>query len=188
MATRSPIKRRTLLLCLLSWPAAAETPFTLDALMARLAAAGPRRARFTETRRYAALEGALESRGWLSFEAGRLVKTTDWPDPERLEVDGTRIVITAGNEPPRVIDMAMAPPLRILIEAVRGPLAGDIASLHRAFDVQLAGTWPAWSLRLVPLAAGPVHDVRLQGAGDVITGIIVKQANGDEQAMVISPS
>lgn len=176
------------LLCLLCSPAGAEPAFTLESLMARMAAAGPRRARFTETRRYGALEGTLDSRGWLSFDGGRLVKTTEWPEAERLEVDGTRIVITAGNEPPRVIDMAMAPPLRVLVEAVRGPLSGDIEALRRGFATELAGTPAAWSLHLVPKVAGPVRDVRLDGAGAAVTRIAVTQTNGDEQVMVIAPS
>lgn len=185
-----------LLLCLLcslaaaelAATSAAEPPFTLESLMAHMAAAGPRRARFTETRRYAALDIALESRGWLSFEGGRLVKVTEWPDPERMEVDGQQIVITTGNEPPRVIDMGMAPPLRALVDAVRGPLSGDLAALQRGFVVELAGTLAAWSLHLVPRAAGPVWDVRLDGAGDAITRITVVQSNRDQQVTVISPS
>lgn len=179
--------RRALLLALISSPAAAEPAFTLEALMARMAAAAPRRARFTETRRYAALSGTLESRGWLAFENGRLTKMTEWPDPERLEVDGQRIVITQANDPPRVIDMAMAPPLRLLVDAIRGPLAGDIEALRRSFTPALAGTLQTWSLHLTPRTPGPVRDVHLTGQSSEITTITLTQANGDEQLMRISP-
>ena len=159
--------------------------------MARMATAAPRRARFTETRRYAALNSTLESRGWLAFENGRLTKMTDWPDPERLEVDGQRIVITQGNEPPRVIDMAMAPPLRLLVDAIRGPLSGDIEALRRSFAPTLTGTLPAWSLHLTPHTPGPLpgplRDIHLTGRSSDITTITLTQANGDEQSMAISP-
>jgi hypothetical protein len=189
------LHRRTLLLfaaATWAWPAAAETPLTLEALMARMAAAPARRAQFRETRRFAALDGALESRGWLSFtrgvSGGRLEKMTEWPEPERLEVDGARIVITAGNEPPRVIDTGMAPPLGVLIDAIRAPLSGDVAALRRGFEVALSGTMQQWHMELVPRVAGVLRVVRLDGSGDVVSRIDVVQQNGDEQMMAITPA
>ena len=189
------LRRRSLLLLPLAaaWAraAAAEPPLTLEALMARMAAVPARRARFTETRRFAALDSTLESRGWLSFSrvggVVRLEKTTDWPQPERLEVDGARVVITAGNEPPRVIDTGMAPQLGVLIDAIRAPLSGDAAALQRGFAVTLTGTMEQWRMELVPRTPGVLRSVRLEGAGDAVSLIDTVQPNGDEQAMAITP-
>ncbi len=189
------LRRRSLLPLLLAaaWSvrALAEPPLTLDALMARMAAVPARRAWFTETRRFAALDGTLESRGWLSFSraggVGRLEKATEWPEPERLEVDGARVVITTGNEPPRVIDIGMVPQLAVLIDAIRAPLSGDVAALQRGFAVTLSGTMQQWRMELVPRTQGVLRSVRLEGSGNAISLIDMVQPNGDEQAMAITP-
>ena len=61
----------------------------LTALMAGLAAVPERRAAFQETRRFAALDQPLLSTGHLLYRRpGYLSKTTDWPQPETLVVDG----------------------------------------------------------------------------------------------------
>lgn len=186
----SPTRRRLALLILLAWSrrAAADTSaFTVDSLLARLAAVPERRAGFTERRRFAALDTILESRGTLALRGTRLEKITDWPQPERLEIDGDRIVITAANEPPRVLDIGMAPELRLLVDAIRGPLTGDAAALRRAFIASVTGTIESWTLDLAPRDPRHLRAVRLLGHGDQPETLIVTQANGDEQTMTISP-
>ena len=158
--------------------------------MARLASVPERRATFREERHFAAIEGALQSTGHLVYRRGHLEKVTDWPDPERLEVDGDRLVLTAGNQPPRVIDMAQVPELRILIDAVRGPLLGDGAALARAFNAATAGAWTAWRLDLTPrdpAATRFLRLVRLDGHADQVDRLAITMANGDEQVMTITP-
>lgn len=161
----------------------------LDALMARLAAVPGRRAAFTETRRFAALDRPLESTGRLVYRRPSYIeKATDWPERESLVVDGNRLVLTTGQEPPRVVDLGSQPELRVLVDAIRGPLSGDLAALQRAFTVRLDGTMAAWELDLQPLdprAARLLRRVTVGGAGaDVRT--VVLQANGDEQRMTIT--
>lgn len=156
--------------------------------MARMAAVAERRATFREERRFAALEGVLQSTGRLHYRPGYLEKVTDWPQPERLLVEGDRVVLTAGSEAPRVIDLGMVPELRVLIDAIRGPLAGDAAALRRVFEVEVAGTMEGWTLTLAPRdpAAGKLlRSVRLDGGGDQVRRIALTQANGDEQVMMI---
>ena len=154
--------------------------------MAQMAAAPARRAAFDETRRFAALDAPLESRGWLAYRPGYLEKVTTWPVAERLEVAGDRIVVTEGNEAPRVIDLAYVPALRVLIDAIRGPLSGDAGAVRRAFWTALTGGTGGWALTLVPRAGpGVVRSVRLEGVGDAVRRIRVAQGNGDEQVMVI---
>ncbi len=158
--------------------------------MARLAATPERRAAFRERRRFAALSMPLESVGTLSYRQGHLEKITTWPQPERLEVNGDRLILTVGNDPPRVIDMARVPELRALIDAIRGPLLGDAAAVRRAFRAETAGTLAAWTLDLTPLdpaAARFLRRVHLQGRDDQVDRLVITQANGDEQAMTIIP-
>ena len=154
-----------------------------------------RRASFIEERRFRALDQALESRGTLSLRRGRLEKVTDWPQPERLEVEGDRVVMTLGNEPPRVIELGMAPELRVLIDAIRGPLLGDAAALRRAFDARVSGTEAGWTLTLVPREASAsrlMRDAVLSGHGDQVDRLVVTQANGgfagdDDPAALTGP-
>ena len=159
--------------------------------MAALAAVPERRSRFRETRRFAALDQPLVSEGRLLYRRpAYFEKITDWPQPERLVVDGERLVLTEGNEPPRVVELARAPELRTLVEAIRGPLAGDLAALRRAFRIAADGSLAAWTLDLSPLdpaAARLLQSVRIAGTVDSLQEITLTQANGDVQRMTISP-
>ncbi|MBC7799317.1 MAG: outer membrane lipoprotein carrier protein LolA, partial [Gemmatimonadaceae bacterium] len=140
--------RRTLLLLLIAHPAAAQAP-DLDTLMAGLAAIPSRQATFREERRFGVLDQALVSTGRLTYRRpGYLEKATDWPEAERLVVDGDRLVLTTGNDPPRVVDLGGQPELRTLVDAIRGPLSGDVVALRRAFTITAGGTAADWSLDL----------------------------------------
>lgn len=159
--------------------------------MASLAAVPERRAAFQETRRFAALDQPLLSTGRLLYRRpGYLEKITNWPQPERLVIDGQRMVLTTGNEPPRVLDLGGQPELRTLVDAIRGPLAGDLAALRRAFTVTPSGTEDGWTLVLLPLdprAARLLRRAEVSGRAAVVGGVRLMQANGDEQQMAIRP-
>ena len=159
--------------------------------MAKLAAVPARRAAFREAKRFGALSQTLESTGHLIYRRpGYLEKVTDWPQPDRLVVDGDRLVLTEGADPPRVVDLSSQPELRTLVDSMRGPLAGDLAGLQRAFTIRMDGTLSAWTLAMTPIdpaAAKLLRSIQITGGGDAITGIVLRQANGDEQAMQIGP-
>ena len=162
----------------------------LDTLMARLAAAPERRVGFTERRTLSALDAPIFSSGTLLHRPGYLEKSTTFPVPERLQVESDRLILTVGNDPPRVIPLDSAPELRTLIDAIRAPLQGDTATLRRAFEPALTGTIDGWSLTLTPRGAGTaamVRTVHLQGRGDQVVTLTMTQANGDEQQLTINP-
>lgn len=159
--------------------------------MARFAAIPERRASFRETRTFAALDQPLESTGTLLYRRpAYLEKDTDWPQRERLVVDGMRLTETLGDAPPRVLDLGSRPQVATLVEAIRGPLSGDLGALRRVFDVRLAGTWGGWTLDLLPRgeAARLLRSVRLEGAGTVVRRFLLTQPNGDAQQMLIAPA
>lgn len=159
--------------------------------MARLAAVPERRATFREERRMAALTEPLVSTGRLLYRRpGHLEKVATWPQPDSLVIDGDRVVAMTGNEAPRVIPLGSVPELRGLVDAVRGPISGDLAALQRSFHVTLQGTAAAWRLDLVPSdprAARLLRGVRIQGTGSDPREILVSEANGDEQRLIIEP-
>ena len=156
-----------------------------------LAAVPERRATFQEEKQLGALTETLRSTGHMLYRRpGHLEKITDWPQPERLVVDGGRLILTTGNEPPRVVDLAGQPELRAMVDAMRGPLAGDLAALQRAFAVHVSGTRSDWRLELTPTdprAKRVLRQVEVAGQGADPTGIHVVQANGDEQRLRIVP-
>lgn len=196
--TANLTRRRVTLLPLLSWPSlfspglARADGFPLAQLMVKLAAVPQRRATFQEQRRFAALSEPLLSRGHLLYRRPAfLEKVTDWPQPERLVVDGPWLTLTQSNDPPRVIDLRSQPELRAMIDGLRGALAGDLAGLQERFRIDAAGSLAAWTLDLAPRddrAARFLRSLRLTGRDDAITELRLVQANGDEQWMQIGPS
>lgn len=172
---------------------AASDGDTLDlgALMARLAAVPERRARFVEEKRLGVLDQPLRSTGRLLYRRPeRLEKITESPQPESLVVDGDRLVLTQGQEAPRVVDLASQPGLRALVDAIRGPLAGDLAALRRSFALDAAGSLAAWHLVMRPAdpaVARLLTAVVVSGEGDSPREVDVRQANGDEDRLLIEP-
>lgn len=160
--------------------------------MARLAAVPERRAVFQETRRFAALNAPLISRGHLVYRRpSYFEKVTDWPQPERLVVNGPWLSLSDSTDAPRVVDLRGQPELRTMVDGLRAPLAGDLALLRQQFELHATGSISAWTLELSPRgdqAARFLRSLHLAGREDWIVEIRLVQANGDEQAMQIGPS
>ena len=134
----------------------------------------------------------MRSSGTLLYRRpGHLEKLTDWPERESLVVDGDRIVLTVGDDAPRVVPLSADAGLRAAIDAFRAPLAGDLATLSRSFTVRGTGTGAAWQLDLVPVdpaVAKLLRTVQVDGAGAAVRAVIVTQANGDVQHLTIAAS
>lgn len=169
-----------------------EASIRLADLMAMMAAVPERRAVFHEAKRFAALAVPLESSGHLLYRRpGHLEKITDAPQAERLIVDGNQVSLTEADGQTHVIDLAAQPELRTLVDAMRGPLAGDGAALERGFKVSVTGTRAAWRLDLVPIdprAARFVAAVHITGSGSEMRDVLLVQASGDTQDMSIEPA
>ena len=160
--------------------------------MARFAAVPERRARFVEEKRIAALTVPQRSTGQLLYRRpAYLEKDTDGPDEERLVVDGDRLVLTEGRDAPRVVDLTAHPEALALVESIRAPLAGDLAGLQRNFVVTASGTPGDWRILLRPrnlAAASLVARVTVLGRADGPREVLIEQANGDTDRLVIEPT
>ena len=122
--------------------------------MAHLAQAPERRATFVEEKTFAALTTPLRVRGPAAVPApDHLEMTTTAPQPESFVVDGDRIVVNAGTDPPRVLEIGGQPALRALVDTIRGTLSGNTALLRQSFTV--AGTRHAGGLAHPAAAARP---------------------------------
>jgi hypothetical protein len=166
-------------------------PFTLTLLARNLAAVPERRARFTEERRFAALNAPLYSQGSLLWRRPDLLeKRTDAPEPEVLRITGSRVEVIVPGRKPLAIDLASQPQLRIFAEAMRAPLAGDVAALESLFEVTLSGGPAAWRLRLLPRARqarDAVASLEIEGTLAEPRRVSVLLPNGDQQIMQIEP-
>jgi hypothetical protein len=194
ISPRMRIRRRAALLlpaCLLWARPSAAGDDLLAAVMAGLAQVPVRRSIFQEEKTLAAVDGVLRSSGTLLYRRpGHLEKRTLDPEAELLVVDGQYLSITAGQDAPRVVDLDRQPELRALVDTVRAPLAGDLPTLERLFQVRADGSMAAWRLSLspAPRLARFVRAVTIDGAGAEVRSIDVVQANGDEQRMTIQPA
>ena len=181
------------LLALAAWPALAGSgeALTIGALMAQLGTVSESHARFEETKTLRALSAPIETSGTLSYRRpDHLEKITFPPHAEQLVVAGGKLRLSLPGAAPQELDLARAPPIAALVEAIRATLAGDLAALQRDYSVGLDGNAADWHLTLVPSdpeVARFLRAARLSGTGRELREVSFTQANGDTSVMRITP-
>ena len=160
--------------------------------MHRLAAIPESHVAFTEVKTLSALTEPVRSQGRLVYRRpGHLEKITTGPVPESLMVDDDRLSMISDDQPPRLIELDSEPALRALVDAVRGTLSGDLATLRRSYDVAMQGTLSGWQLILTPRGqplTKLLRQITVEGAGSDLHALRVIQANGDQSLMTIRPA
>jgi len=169
---------------------AARAAWNVDALMALLHAHPPKRAHFDEQKSVSILDRPLDSSGELVFTPpDRLEKHVTSPGEERIVADRDRLVVERGGRR-QVVDFREHPEVAVLIESIRGTLAGDRAALERIYDLSLSGAQGSWRLVLVPREASLrslVARVAIEGSGAEVQRVEIEQADGDRSLMQIRP-
>ncbi len=159
-------------------------------MLRRLAAIPDRRANFVEEKTVAALAEPVRSQGWLAYRRpGYLEKTTTGQVAESLVVDGDRLSMVIAGQRPRLLDLHAEPALAALVDAIRGTLSGDLATLRRSYAVAMNGGIEAWTLTLTPgtpALADMLRQVVIEGAGANLRRVDILQTNGDRSVMTIS--
>jgi len=170
--------------------AAQAQAFDLGALMTLLGRVKSGEATFVETRRIEMLDRTLQSSGRLSFKApDSFVRETLKPRHEKLAVDGNTLTMTLG-ERSRTMQLDASPEAAVIVEAVRGTLTGNRATLDRLFETTVSGDASAWTLKLVPRdlrLRGQVSAVQVSGRDAVAREVVVQLADGDRSVMTIEP-
>lgn len=178
-----------LLAAALPWPAAAQA-FDLAALMALLAQRKSAEARFTEERTVSSLDSPLQSSGTLSFSApDRFTRVTLEPRAESMEVQGNTAVLKRGGRT-RTLALDTIPELAALVDAVRGTLSGNAATLQKHFKVDVSGSAARWQLALVPIEsrlANQVARIEIVGQRSDVRSIDLRLAGGDRSLMLVEP-
>jgi hypothetical protein len=187
------VKRRAAWLAALGLAGAGANAaeFDIASLFDALARASPGRATFQEKKFLALLDKPVESSGELVFTPpDRLEKRTVKPRAESVVVDRDQLVLDRGGRR-LVLSLRESPAVAVLVESIRGTLAGDLASLTRTYSVALDGNPAAWRLVLRPLdasAATLVERIEIGGAHARVNKVEIFQADGDRSLMAITPA
>jgi outer membrane lipoprotein-sorting protein len=162
--------------------------FDLGALTTLLGRVQSGEATFVETRRIEMLDRTLQSSGRLSFKApDSFVRETLKPRHEKLAVDGNTLTVSLG-ERSRTMQLDASPEAAVIVEAVRGTLTGNRATLERLFETTVSGDAGAWTLKLVPRdlrLRGQVSAVQVSGREAMTREVQVQLADGDRSVMTI---
>jgi hypothetical protein len=165
--------------------------FDLPALMGQLAQVRSGEATFVEDRHIVQLDRTIRSRGKLSFSApDTFVRETLQPRHERLAVTGNQLTMSRGERSQSVL-LDSVPEAVVIVEAIRGTLTGNRATLERHFDISLQGRPEQWLLQLVPRdprLRGQVTQVRLSGRNSLVREVRIDLADGDSSVMRIEPA
>lgn len=179
-----------LALCVAVFPAARAAGFDLQALMQQLAQVRAGQATFVEDRRVEQLDQTIRSAGRLSFAApDTFVRETLRPRHERLAVVGNQLTMSR-DERTRTALLDSVPEAAVIVEAIRGTLTGDGATLERHFETSVQGGPERWQLELVPREArlrGQVARIRVSGRRSEVREVRMTMADGDSSVMHIEP-
>ena len=161
--------------------------FDLGALTALLGRVRSGEATFVETRRIEMLDRTLHSSGRLSFKApDSFVRETLKPRHEKLAVDGNTVTMSQG-ERSRTMQLDASPEAAVIVEAVRGTLTGNRATLERLFETTVARSVRG-ATRTIAVSNATAGDVEhFYGVGEqrvrvVPNGVDARFAPGDRDA------
>ncbi|MDT7836742.1 outer membrane lipoprotein carrier protein LolA [Aquabacterium sp. OR-4] len=174
------------------WLAAAAPAraLELDELMNLLSQTRGGQARFTEERQVKGLDAPLTSSGLLSFAApDRFTRQTLQPRPETLAVQGKIITISRSGRT-RSLVLDAIPEMEAIVEAVRGTLTGNGATLRQHFRTTVSGQPELWTLELVPLEPRlqvMLSQVRISGRRAELRSVEMRMADGDRSVMQVEP-
>jgi outer membrane lipoprotein-sorting protein len=177
-----------LLLATINQTAAAA--FELPQLAALLAQRKSAEARFTEERFVSGFDGPLRASGTLSFTApDRFSRHTLEPQAESMSVEGNSVIFKRGKRS-RQMALDAVPELTALVEAMRGTLNGDVATLQKHFTARVDGQSSLWTLTLTPRdsrLSAQVRELKIAGQGSDLRSVELWLSGGDRSLMSITP-
>jgi hypothetical protein len=147
-------------------------------------------ARFTEERFVTGFDSPLRSSGTLSFRApDRFARQTLEPVVESMSVEGNLITLKRAGRT-RQMALDAVPELGAMVEAIRGTMTGNAATLTRHFKVQVQGQPALWTMTLVPRdarLANQVKELQIVGQSSDVRSIALSLAGGDRSLMAVEP-
>jgi outer membrane lipoprotein-sorting protein len=172
--------------CMLAGAAHADSAWTLDRLMSTLARNKSGRASFIETKTLSIAAEPIVSSGELVFVApDHLEKHTLRPKPEHMVIDGDKLTVER-NQRRFTVPLSQYPELNAFIDSIRATLAGNRYALEAIYQVAIAGRGDDWTLTLTPIDARMqkvISSITLEGTGDAMRSVTIRQADGDHSVM-----
>lgn len=167
---------------------AVAAAFDLPALAAVLAQRKSAEVRFTEERHVSGFDSPLRASGTLSYTApDRFARHTLEPRAESMSVEGNTVTLKRSGRT-RQMAVDAVPELTALIEALRGTLSGDAATLRKHFETRVEGSAALWTLTLRPLddrLATQMREIKIVGQGSALRSVELWLAGGDRSLMSI---
>ncbi len=165
--------------------------WTLPTLMRAMARISSATARFTEERHLHYLNEPIRSSGRLVYEApSYLERRVFQPEEETVTIDGDRLTIqSSGGGRSTSARVSDYPALGALTNAIITVMAGDLDTLQDGYAVRFSSNDAKWELALSPREQrirDAVQELRVEGFGNRITLIEIKEMNGNRTIMLIT--
>jgi len=191
-------RARLALLLLATWissalaaDGASPDGWNLERLMQELGQVKTARGRFVERKHLSILKTPMEFSGTLLYVApDRLEKRTLSPRPESLVLERDVLTMEDGDRKRRrTLVLHDYPVVSVFVESIRSTLAGDLPTLARFYDVDLAGSEQQWRLTLRPVdpkMRDVVSEIRIGGEGNWVSRVEVVEPGGNRSVMTVT--
>src|SRR5262249_46783431 len=157
--------------------------------MARFRAIPGLSARYREEKRIALLAKPLVSEGTIHYAPpGRLARHQLTPTISTVLLERDTLRFGDGTTEERV-DLGASPVVRAFVDSFLQLLAGDRASLEKAFAIELRPSGERWEIVLrpkLPAIAKVIKEMAFSGEGVVVARMRVLEATGDEAITTFS--
>src|SRR5262245_21500106 len=165
--------------------------WNLERLMQELGQVKTARGRFVERKHLSILKTPLQFSGTLLYVApDRLEKRTQDPYPESLVLERDVLTMEDGDRKRRrTLVLQDYPVVSVFVESIRSTLAGDLPTLARFYDVDLAGSEKQWRLNLRPVdpkMREVVSEIRIGGEGNWVSRVEVVEPGGNRSVMTVT--
>jgi len=161
----------------------------LDSILNKLSSIKQRSESFTEVKLLNVLQSQVELEGTLEFYAPeRLIKVTQNPVYEVLDVSKNSISIQKGDNEAEELLITDYPLLAAFVEAYRGMLSGNKNKLFQYYQVETKGDLNNWTISLFPIDDEVVEyleKIIFEGQQAFIKKIITVEASSDKSIMYI---
>lgn len=187
------MRARLFVLGLLLWPGTAgAAAWTLDELLARMAAMTQSQARFEQEIYVSYLKQPMHLSGRVAYSApGRMVMQFEEPRWQRLTFENGEVHVeeAAGAEALTVATGA-DPVLRAVALSLQALFEGEGAALRQAFEVSFTGGADDWHLSLTPKdadVAAVVAAIEMRGRDNLVLHYALRRRDGDHMVMTFTP-
>lgn len=174
-----------LLVCGLSWPAAAAQPADVEALMRLLGRVQRVEVSYQETLQSGLIDTAISTRGRLTYEAPDHIRRISDRD-EGFVLDGEQMQLIASGRVLNQLTVSDIPPLRATIGALRATFCGDLDTLSADFRLDYQPGADHWTLDLTPRDTGLSNlfrRIEIIGDGASLGTIAVEEPDGDRRTL-----